>query len=80
MIRFFRIYLIGFRSCLSWNSYIKAQIASSDYEGIVTIWDAYSGQTVMQFEEHEKRAWSVDFCKADPTRLASGSDDTKGIF
>lgn len=29
----------------------------------------------MHYEEHEKRAWSVDFSKADPTRLASGGDD-----
>lgn len=64
-------------SCLSWNSYIKSQIASSDYEGIVCLWDAYSGQSILQFEEHEKRAWSVDFSRSDPTRLASGSDDTK---
>lgn len=63
-------------SCLTWNSYIKSQMASSDYEGIVCLWDAYSGQSVLQFEEHQKRAWSVDFCRGDPTRLASGSDDT----
>jgi WD40 repeat protein len=29
----------------------------------------------MEYEEHEKRAWSVDFSRADPTKLASGSDD-----
>jgi len=33
---------------------------------------------VSVFEEHEKRAWSVDFCRMDPTKLISGSDDTKG--
>lgn len=26
-------------SCLSWNKFAKNQIASSDYEGIVTVWD-----------------------------------------
>ncbi|RVW45882.1 E3 ubiquitin-protein ligase COP1, partial [Vitis vinifera] len=26
-------------SCLSWNKYTKNHIASSDYEGIVTVWD-----------------------------------------
>lgn len=26
-------------SCLSWNKCIKPLIASSDYEGIVTVWD-----------------------------------------
>ncbi|KAK3814122.1 MAG: WD40-repeat-containing domain protein [Benniella sp.] len=64
-------------SCLSWNSYIKSQIASSDYEGIVTLWDTNTGKFTMNYDEHEKRAWSVDFSRTDPTRLASGSDDTK---
>lgn len=39
------------------------------------LWDASTSQVVMHYEEHEKRAWSVDFSKADPTRLASGGDD-----
>ena len=43
----------------------------------MSLWDAYTGQNFVQFEEHTKRAWSVDFSKTDPTRLASGSDDTK---
>eukprot|EP01111_Echinosteliopsis_oligospora_P006343 TRINITY_DN20444_c0_g1_i1.p1 TRINITY_DN20444_c0_g1~~TRINITY_DN20444_c0_g1_i1.p1 ORF type:complete len:364 (+),score=58.13 TRINITY_DN20444_c0_g1_i1:255-1346(+) len=64
-------------SCLSWNNYIKNQIASSDYEGIVSLWDASTGQAMAQLEEHEKRVWSVDFSKVDPTQLASGSDDAK---
>lgn len=29
----------------------------------------------MEMKEHERRAWSVDFSSADPTLLASGSDD-----
>ncbi|KAL1924522.1 uncharacterized protein VTP21DRAFT_4176 [Calcarisporiella thermophila] len=64
-------------SCLSWNSYIKSHLASSDYEGVVTLWDALSGTSLLTFDEHERRTWSVDFSKADPTRLASGSDDSK---
>ncbi|CAO3567260.1 unnamed protein product [Mortierella alpina] len=64
-------------SCLSWNSYIKSQIASSDYEGIVSLWDSQTGINTLNYDEHEKRAWSVDFSRTDPTRLASGSDDTK---
>ncbi|KAF9978486.1 coatomer subunit alpha [Actinomortierella ambigua] len=64
-------------SCLSWNAYIKSQIASSDYEGIVSLWDAQTGVNTLNYDEHEKRAWSVDFSRTDPTRLASGSDDTK---
>ncbi|KAL3686539.1 hypothetical protein R1sor_009113 [Riccia sorocarpa] len=64
-------------SCLSWNKYIKPHIASSDYEGIVTVWDVNTCQSIMEYEEHEKRAWSVDFSKKEPTRLVSGSDDGK---
>ncbi|XP_004293335.1 PREDICTED: E3 ubiquitin-protein ligase COP1-like isoform X1 [Fragaria vesca subsp. vesca] len=64
-------------SCLSWNKYAKNQIASSDYEGIVTVWDVNTRQSVMEYEEHEKRAWSVDFSSTDPSMLVSGSDDCK---
>lgn len=34
-------------SCLSWNKYIKAHIASSDYEGIVTVWDVNTHQVFL---------------------------------
>ncbi|KAG0017481.1 coatomer subunit alpha [Podila clonocystis] len=50
---------------------------SSDYEGIVSLWDAQTGVNTLNYDEHEKRAWSVDFSRTDPTQLASGSDDTK---
>lgn len=62
-------------SCISWNPYIQQQIASADYEGLVTVYDAWTGTSVCHLEEHEKRCWSVDFSSTDPTRLASGSDD-----
>ncbi|XWS47381.1 hypothetical protein CRYUN_Cryun14cG0147500 [Craigia yunnanensis] len=64
-------------SCLSWNKYWKNHIASSDYEGIVTVWDVTTRQSLMEYEEHEKRAWSVDFSQTDPSMLVSGSDDCK---
>jgi E3 ubiquitin-protein ligase RFWD2 len=64
-------------SCLSWNSYIHNHLLSSDYEGVVTLWDAITGQTLNEFEEHEKRIWCVDFSKLEPTRFASASDDGK---
>ncbi|XP_009767441.1 E3 ubiquitin-protein ligase COP1-like isoform X1 [Nicotiana sylvestris] len=64
-------------SCLSWNKYTKNHIASSDYDGIVTVWDVTTRQSVMEYEEHEKRAWSVDFSRTDPSMLVSGSDDCK---
>ncbi|KAG6778454.1 hypothetical protein POTOM_014788 [Populus tomentosa] len=64
-------------SCLSWNKYTKNHIASSDYEGIVTVWDVTTRQSIMEYEEHEKRAWSVDFSRTEPSMLVSGSDDCK---
>eukprot|EP00184_Porphyridium_aerugineum_P003131 CAMPEP_0184693606 /NCGR_PEP_ID=MMETSP0313-20130426/1782_1 /TAXON_ID=2792 /ORGANISM="Porphyridium aerugineum, Strain SAG 1380-2" /LENGTH=774 /DNA_ID=CAMNT_0027151719 /DNA_START=530 /DNA_END=2854 /DNA_ORIENTATION=+ len=62
-------------SCLSWNSYIRSHLISSDYEGVLTLWDTHSCQVVAEFEEHEKRAWSVDFSTVNPTMFASASDD-----
>ncbi|XP_064457745.1 E3 ubiquitin-protein ligase COP1-like isoform X2 [Ornithodoros turicata] len=64
-------------SCISWSSYHKGMLASSDYEGTVTIWDAFTGQRIKVFQEHEKRCWSVDFNKVDTKLIASGSDDAK---
>ncbi|XP_050438806.1 E3 ubiquitin-protein ligase COP1-like isoform X1 [Adelges cooleyi] len=64
-------------SCISWNSYRKNTIASSDYEGAVSVWDAGTGQRTRVFREHEKRCWSVDFNKADAGLMASGSDDAR---
>ena len=62
-------------SCLSWNKYLKTYLASSDYEGVVHVWDIATGQNVAEYEAHEKRIWSVDFCHTDPKLLMSGSDD-----
>ncbi|CAL4062949.1 unnamed protein product, partial [Meganyctiphanes norvegica] len=62
-------------SCVSWSSYLKNKLASSDYEGAVTVWDAFTAQKLHVFQEHEKRCWSVDFNKMDTKIIASGSDD-----
>uniref|UniRef100_A0A8C6M4K9 COP1 E3 ubiquitin ligase n=1 Tax=Nothobranchius furzeri TaxID=105023 RepID=A0A8C6M4K9_NOTFU len=62
-------------SCISWSSYHKNLLASSDYEGTVILWDGFSGQRSKVYQEHEKRCWSVDFNLMDPKLLASGSDD-----
>ncbi|KFM73674.1 E3 ubiquitin-protein ligase RFWD2, partial [Stegodyphus mimosarum] len=64
-------------SCISWSSYHKGMLASSDYEGTVTLWDAFTGQKVKTYQEHEKRCWSVDFNRIDTKLIASGSDDSK---
>ncbi|XP_065210971.1 E3 ubiquitin-protein ligase COP1-like isoform X1 [Planococcus citri] len=64
-------------SCISWNSYHKGVLASSDYEGTVTIWDVSTSQRTKTFQEHEKRCWSVDFNNVDTRLIASGSDDAR---
>ena len=48
---------------------------SSDYEGVIMLWDTATLQTVTEYEAHNKRVWSVDFCPTHPQLLASGSDD-----
>lgn len=62
-------------SSICWNDYIKGQIASSNFDGVVQIWDVTRNQVFMELKEHERRVWSVDFSSANPTLLASGSDD-----
>ncbi|XP_015947959.1 protein SUPPRESSOR OF PHYA-105 1 [Arachis duranensis] len=62
-------------SCVCWNSYIKNHLASTDYDGVVQMWDAGTGQPLSQYMEHQKRAWSVHFSLSDPKMFASGSDD-----
>ncbi|KAM3204553.1 protein SUPPRESSOR OF PHYA 1-like isoform X1 [Capsicum annuum] len=62
-------------SCVAWNNYMKNYLASTDYDGIVKIWDASTCQEFSQHMEHQKRAWSVDFCQVDPTKFSTGSDD-----
>ncbi|KAL9828819.1 Protein SPA1-RELATED 3 [Arabidopsis thaliana] len=94
-------------SSLCWNSYIKSQIASSNFDGVVQvsftfsssviknfqfhktnlgyicfcfqIWDVARSQLVTEMKEHKKRVWSIDISSADPTLLASGSDDGTGV-
>lgn len=35
--------------------------------------------SVIEYEELEKRAWSVDFSRTKTSMLVSGSDDCKGF-
>lgn len=58
-------------SSVTWSSYIKSHLASADYEGVVQLWDANTNSELVQFEEHSKRVWSIDFSQV---RGASGSD------
>ncbi|GAB2296691.1 hypothetical protein Dimus_030799 [Dionaea muscipula] len=62
-------------SCICWNSYIRNYLASTDYDGVVKLWDASIGKVCSEYSEHVKRAWSVDFSRLDPMKFASGSDD-----
>ncbi|XP_019864697.1 E3 ubiquitin-protein ligase COP1 [Aethina tumida] len=64
-------------SCISWHGYHKSTLASSDYEGTVTIWDVSTKQRTKTYQEHEKRCWSVDFNNVDTRLIASGSDDAR---
>ncbi|KAF9666772.1 hypothetical protein SADUNF_Sadunf16G0263400 [Salix dunnii] len=66
-------------SSICWNRYISSQIASSNFEGVVQVWDVTRSQVVTEMREHERRVWSIDFSSADPTMLASGSDDGSGV-
>lgn len=51
------------------------QLISSDYEGVITLWDTHAGHALAEYEAHDKRIWSIDFCPSDPECLVSGSDD-----
>ena len=64
-------------SCISWSSFHKAMLASSDYEGTVIVWDSATNKKSTVWNEHEKRCWSVDFNLVDTKLIASGSDDAR---
>ena len=42
-------------SCVAWNSYFKELLASSDYEGIVSVFDVECKVRKRVFQEHDKR-------------------------
>lgn len=64
-------------SCLSYNHFNHSHLMSSDYEGVITLWDTQTAHPVTEYEAHDKRVWSVDFCPNSTQLLASGSDDGK---
>lgn len=64
-------------SCISWSSFHKCMLASSDYEGTVIVWDTATSTKQTVWQEHEKRCWSVDFNLVDTKLIASGSDDAR---
>jgi E3 ubiquitin-protein ligase RFWD2 len=62
-------------SCLSWNKFVNSELASTDYEGVLNVWDTTTGDLIHEYEAHSKRIWSVDHCCADPALITTGSDD-----
>ncbi|KAL5179379.1 Protein SUPPRESSOR OF PHYA-105 1 [Glycine soja] len=46
-------------SYVCWSPYIKNHLASTDYDGVVQMWDVDTGQPLSQYMEHQKRAWST---------------------
>ncbi len=57
-------------SSVCWSSYVKSHMLSADYEGVVNLWDINTNTEIMQFEEHGKRVWSVDFSKVGSGKLS----------
>jgi len=37
-------------SCVTWSAYHKNMLASADYEGAITLWDAFTGQNSKLFQ------------------------------
>jgi hypothetical protein len=74
-------------SCVSWCRAPGGPahlLASADYGGGVTLWDAAVGRAVATYDAHDRRAWSVDFCPvgggngagvSGATTFATASDD-----
>lgn len=65
-------------SCLSWCRLAApdAPLASTDYEGVVSLYDPSTGRLIRDTCEHERRLWSVAFAdQARPQSFATGGDD-----
>ena len=41
---------LSFCSSIAWSQYHKGMLASSDYEGTVTLWDAFAGTHTRLFQ------------------------------
>ncbi|KAF1866446.1 hypothetical protein Lal_00017829 [Lupinus albus] len=50
-------------SSICWNTYIKSQIASSNFEGVVQLWDVTRSQILSEMKEHERRGVSIGAIK-----------------
>lgn len=56
-------------SSVAWSAYVKSQLISSDYGGLIQLWDASTAGEAAQYDEHARRVWSVDFSHTDPMRF-----------
>ncbi|XVF70200.1 hypothetical protein PTKIN_Ptkin11bG0141900 [Pterospermum kingtungense] len=70
-------FLEGLCKYLSYSKLkVKADLKQGDLlNSSNLVWDVTRSQVLTEMKEHEKRVWSIDFSSADPTMLASGSDD-----
>ena len=41
---------LSISSCVTWSAYHKNVLASADYEGTITLWDAFTGQKSKLFQ------------------------------
>ena len=46
-------------SCVAWNSYHKNELASSDYEGTVTMWDPFTASKTHVYQVSDFSELSV---------------------
>jgi WD40 repeat protein len=50
-------------SCVSWSRADRALLGCSDYDGSVVLWDVATGHVTQEYEAHDQRIWSLDFCR-----------------
>jgi len=67
-------------SCVSWSKFDKQHLASAEYDGRVTVWDASRSAAAWHSGEHTARVWGVDFSGHGKGLLASASDDRSVKF
>lgn len=62
-------------SCLSFNAVHNSQMLSSDYNGMVMLWDVETAQCMQEYNAHISKIWSVHFSPVEAERFVSGGAD-----
>nr|CAD1822212.1 unnamed protein product [Ananas comosus var. bracteatus] len=62
-------------SSICWNSYIRVRLLRVTLKVLSRYGMLQKNQIYAEMGEHERRVWSIDISKLDPTMLASGCDD-----